>query len=396
MYMKERRIVIVGGGFAGVKTALELSKKNLINTKITLISDRGNFEYHGALYRLVTGGSPMEVCIPIRNILNKGKVDFVTDSVVKIQEESQEVIGSSGSTYKYDTLVLGLGSETNYFGVPGLREYSHGMKTVSDALRLKKHINSSLEECATLKDKGRRLCASKFVVVGGGATGVELAAELIVYARKKAREYSVNSSLVSVSIIEAAPRLLPAMSEDVSIRVERQVRSLGINVHLNRSVLKEELTGVAMRDMELKSSTVIWTAGVAAHHLNKDLSGATFDKQGRVHVDKSCIALGYDNVFVIGDGAATQYSGMAQTALEHAKIATRAIVLDKDNTGVRHVIDPKPIWAIPVGGKWSATVFGPLTFYGYSGWILRRLADLVVFVSFLPVKKAWGLFCSKV
>lgn len=394
--MKERRIVIVGGGFAGVKTALELSKKGLTNTKITLISDRGNFEYHGALYRLVAGGSPMEVCIPIRNILSKGNVDFITDTVVEIHDTDQKVTGSSGSIYQYDTLVLALGSETNYFGVPGLKEYSQGMKTVGDALRLKKHIHSSLQECATEDNESKRLCASKFVVVGGGATGVELAAELVVYARKKAREYEMSPSLVSVAIIEASPRLLPAMSEDVSNRVERQVRSLGINVHLNRSVLKEELSGVAMRDMELKSSTVIWTAGIAAHHLNKDLSGATFDKMGRVHVDKNGLALGYDNVFVLGDCAATQYSGMAQTALAHAKRATKAIELKKHNTGVRYVVDPKPIWAIPVGGKWSATVVGPLTFYGYSGWVLRRVVDMVVFVSLLPLKKAWSLFCSKV
>jgi NADH dehydrogenase len=289
--------------------------------------------------------------------------------------------------------VLGLGSETNYFGVPGLEKYSHGMKTIDDALRLKKHIDEVLHECLS-DNKEQQLCAGKFVVVGGGATGVELAAELVVYARMRAKELGADTSLVSVTLIEAASRLLPTMSEDVSRRVERQIRSLGVNVHLNRAVRSEELTGVALQDMEIKSSTVVWTAGVSAHRLHKDLSKAQFDARGRVYVGQYQYVLGYDNVFVLGDGAATQYSGMAQTALAHAKLVTRAIAHTVHNTEVRRVSDPKPIWAIPVGGRWSVTVCGLLTFYGYTGWILRRVVDWAVFTSFLPKRKAWKLFTS--
>lgn len=392
--MNVRRIVIVGGGFAGVKTALLLSKKNLPNTKITLISDRYNFEYHGALYRLVTGGSPIEVCIPIREILSERKVEFILDAIVNINDDAQEVQGSSGSKYHYDKLVLGLGSVTNYFNVPGLEKYSHGMKTIDNALRLKNHIQASLKRCVS-ESKDQQLRSAKFVVVGGGATGVELSASLITYAREYARSIQLDPSIVAVSLIESAPRLLPAMPEDVSKRVEAHVRVLGVNVHLNRLVEKEDLVGVSMCDMEIRSGTVIWTAGVAAHPLHRDLSHGAFDSVGKVHVDQYQIALGYENVFVLGDGAATEYSGMAQTALAHAHLVSRAIAKDVQSTGVRRVTDPRPIWAIPVGRRWAASIFGPFTLYGYSGWFFRRVADMFVFASFLPLRKAITLFRSK-
>lgn len=389
--MEKQRIVIVGGGFAGVKTALELSKGDLKDIKITLISDRDRFEYHGALYRTATGRSPLEVCIPLRDILDERQVEIVRDTIVSISDATQTVRGVSGSEYRYDTLVLGLGSETNYFGVPGIQEHSLSMKTIDNALRLKWHIDEVLGGC-TKRNTAQQLCSGKFIVIGGGATGVELAAELFIYAKKRARALNINSSLVAVSLIEAKSRLLPTLPEEVSIRVERQLRSLGVNIHLNRSVLSQELTGVALQDMEMKSSTVIWTAGVAAHRLHKDLSRAQFDKQGRVFVDRHQYAIGYDTIFVLGDGAATEYSGMAQTALAHAKRAVGAMREKKRPTGVRFVHDPKPLYAIPVGGKWSAAMFGPLTFYGYVGWMLRRLLDLIVFATFLPIRQALSLF----
>ena len=112
-----KRIVIVGGGFAGVKAALELSKKNISGLKIVLISDRKNFEYHGALYRLATGGTPMEVCFPIREIIDTKKVEFVIDKITTIDSKLKQIEGKSGSCYKYDTLILGMGLITSLLWV---------------------------------------------------------------------------------------------------------------------------------------------------------------------------------------------------------------------------------------------------------------------------------------
>ena len=197
MEKNAHKILILGGGFAGVKCALELQKKNLDNVKITLVSDRPHFEYHGALYRVVAGSSPLEVCVPIREILDFEKIEFVVDRIAKIDPKNFEVCSEQGSCYEYDTLVVGLGSETNYFGIPGLEEHSHGMKTIPDALALKGHIHEVIEACVN-GTKADKLCAGNFVVVGGGPTGVELAAELAVYTRKLAKKHGIEPSLMNV------------------------------------------------------------------------------------------------------------------------------------------------------------------------------------------------------
>jgi len=139
MSKKGHNILIVGGGFAGVKCARSLAKKHLpAGTTIRLISDRVHFEYHGALYRIVAGHSPLEICLPLRDTIDTKKVDIVEDRIDAIDTKKQSLTGASGSTYDYDTLVLALGSETVYFDVPGLREHSYGIKTINDALRLKR------------------------------------------------------------------------------------------------------------------------------------------------------------------------------------------------------------------------------------------------------------------
>jgi len=145
--MRKHDVLILGGGFAGVMTAKRLSEYRLPNVRIRLVSDRSNFEYHGALYRYAAGHPLMEVCMPLRDIINEDRVEIVTDRVVSIDKEKEMVFGESGSTYRYDTLVIGLGAETNFFGIPGLEEYSFGMKTIDQANELKKHLKQTLHTC---------------------------------------------------------------------------------------------------------------------------------------------------------------------------------------------------------------------------------------------------------
>ena len=174
--MEQTRIVIIGGGFAGIAAALALQKKHLPNIKITLISDKPHFEYHAALYRLVSGSSPLEVCIPLREIFFNKEVEIIEDKINAIDKSAQFAIGVSGSHYRYDYLILALGSETNYFGIPGLKEFSYGMKSITEALRLKQHIVETLLTCKIdFTNKVEQICDANFVVIGAGATGVEMA-----------------------------------------------------------------------------------------------------------------------------------------------------------------------------------------------------------------------------
>lgn len=393
----KRRILIIGGGFAGVKCALELSKQDLPNTRIRLVSDRDNFEYHGALYRLVAGRSPLEVCLPLRDILDESKVDIIQDRIVKIDKESRLVTGSSGSTYGYDIVVMALGAETSYLGIPGLEEYAWGMKTINDALRLKNHITETLALCPS-QSITHRNSSLHFVVVGAGPTGVEMAGELAGYVRQLVHQHDMDPQLVRVDLVEQSPRVLPNMHHSISKRAARKLEQLGVFIKTNCTVTKLEndilhIDGAA--DQSIQSPTVIWTAGVRAHYLCDQLE-VKQDKKGRVIVDENLRVPGWDNMYITGDSAATTYSGMAQTAIGDGRYVATCIrlQLDDSQTILPDYVSATPIYAIPVGPSWAATQWGQARFYGWMGWKLRRLVDLVVFVNFLPWAKAWKAFTA--
>ncbi len=397
--MEQKHIVIVGGGFAGISCALQLAKKNLPHAKIRLISEKPHFEYHAALYRLVTGSSPLEVCVPLREIFAGKNIEVIEDRIVGIDKTAQKISGISGSSYHYNELVLALGSETNFFGIPGLKEYSHGMKSITEALRLKQHITETLLTCKIdFTNKVEQICDAHFVVIGGGATGVEMAGQLIVYARELATQYGVDPSLVSVELIEGASKILPALPKKFTDRIEHHLRGLGVNIFLNRSIEREECEQVFMKDMQIKARTVIWTAGVKANSAYETW-GFAIDKRGRVEVDEHLIAIGEKNIFIAGDGAATKYSGWAQTALYDGMYIAKLIILKYQDKKMTLSYAPAPaVNAIPAGPTWAGVLWGPFRFYGRVGWWIRRFADFQIFFAILPFNKAWKAWrhCSSI
>jgi len=389
------KIIIVGGGFGGISAALNLEKAHLPDAKITLISDKPHFEYHAALYRVVTGRSPLEVCIPMRDIFEGKNVEVLEDTITNVNIKEKRLEGESGSHYTFDFLILALGSETAYFNIPGLKELSFGFKSITEALRLKKHLHELFRDCAASQtDQDEDICRAHFVIVGAGASGVELAGELAVYAKKLAKQHKVSPSIITIDIVEAASRVLPMLPEDVSEKVAEQLRRLGINIFLNRMVVKEEIEEVFLKDMEMRTKTVIWTAGTKPNSLYTQIKDFQLDKKGRVIVDEFLQAKGNPSVFVIGDAAATPYSGMAQTAIyDGAFVAETIIRKIKDNT-LKPYRPKKPFYAIPVGPGWAAVLIGNWRIYGWMGWWFRRLADLKYFLSILSFKKALLAFQS--
>lgn len=392
--MEQTRIVIVGGGFAGIAAALSLLRKHLPNTKITLISDKPHFEYHAALYRLVAGSSPLEVCIPLREVFLGKKVEVIEDKINAIDREAQIVNSVSGSRYQYDYLVLALGSETNYFNIPGLKEFSYGMKSITEALRLKQHVAETLLTCKIdFTNKVEQICDANFVVIGAGATGVEMAGQLIVYARKMAADYGIDPSLVSVELIEGAGKILPALPKKFTDRIEHHLRGLGVNIFLNRSIEREECEEVYLKDMQMKARTVIWTAGVRANALYEAL-GFPIDKRGKVTVDEHLRMKDYTKIFIAGDGAATTYSGWAQTAFYDGRYVAEIIAATINKRSFPTYAAEAPINAIPAGPEWAGVLWGRFYIYGKLGWWIRRYTDLRIFASILPFRKALDVFRS--
>lgn len=392
--MQKRRIVIVGGGFVGVKCALELSRASLEGVQIRLITDKSNFEYHGALYRLVVGKSPMEVCLPLRNILDESRVEIITDKAVAIDKDNQVVTGQSGSTYNYDELVLGLGAETNYFGIPGLEEHAWGMKTIDDALRLQRHITGTLQLCPS-QDLQQQTNMLRFVVVGAGPTGVELAGELAGYVRQLVGQNNLDPSLVQVALVERSDRILPKLNERLAKGITKQLEKIGVDVMVNTSIESLSNGSVVLSGETIGSETVIWTAGVKANELMGQLETEQ-DRMGRAIVDEYMNISGYENIYIGGDVAATPYSGMAQTAINDGQYLAQAIIrkITEPDAVARIYSQSEPVYAIPAGAAWSGTQLGKINLYGKLGWIVRRWVDWKVFYNFLPLNQAWAAFRS--
>ncbi len=339
--------------------------------------------------------------LPLREVFAGKKVEVIEDRISEINREEKTLLGASQSRYHYDYLILGLGSETNYFNIPGLKEYSYGMKSITEALRLKQHITEALLTCKIdFTNKTEQICDAHFVVIGAGATGVEMAGALAVYARALARGYGIDPSLVTVDLVEAAPKILPALPSLFTNRIEHHLRGLGVNIFLNRSIEREECEEVFLKDMKMKARTVIWTAGVRANSLY-EAWGLPIDKRGKVEVDEHLRLKENQAVFVVGDGAATKFSGWAQTAMYDGKYA--AMVIARSIEELSEVQPPEkahlpayaptmPWNAIPAGKEWAGVLIGTMQFYGRLGWWLRRMADLRIFMGILPWAKAWQAF----
>lgn len=379
-----KEILIVGAGFAGITAALELYKQKDSNTHIRLVSTKPYFEYHGAMYRTVTGRSPLETCLPLWNIFSGTDVDVISDAVRRIDASNHKAIGRSGSAYRYDVLILALGTDPFFPDIPGIKEYTFGFQSERDALRLKRRVHSLFSD-SSAPDSART-----FAIVGAGASGVEMAGEMALYAKKVAKCHGLSEGSVFVELIEAQERILPTFPEGAARRVEKRLRSIGVKIHLGKRInaIGPKAVTFSSGD-EVRTKTVIWTAGLRANRLYKDLVGARVDSIGRVEVDEFFRAKGAENVYVIGDGAAVPDSGMAQAAVAHAKQVARVV-------GVEGSLEPyhpiKSIYALPVGRGWASVTFGNFSIYGRIGWIVRRLADFKVFLMFLSFGRAWDLF----
>lgn len=376
-------ILIIGGGFGGISAALALAKSGS-DVAIRLLDPKTYFEYHAALYRFVAGGSVAETCIPYREIFAGMKnVEVLCDAAATCDLEKKIVTGTSGAQYRYDTLVVALGSEVTTFGIPGADRHAFGMKTAQEALRLKRHIEERCEEVMNI------------VIIGGGATGVELAGELGSFARRLQRSRGWKKAVAKIILVEAADRLLSNLPEHVSERARKRLEALGVEMRFGENITSEHAGGVTLKDQSIKTETVIWTAGMCGHRLLKIVSGLTLNQKGRVIVDQELHPAGHRDIFVIGDSAATTYSGMAQTALYDGKYVADVWACERAGTEPPLYRPAPPIYAIPIGRGWAISLVGKRMFSGHAGWTIRRLLDLKVFLKMLPALRALRAFLQR-
>lgn len=386
-------VLVVGGGFAGITAALRLSKK-LPGAMITLVNPRPYFEYYPAMYRVVTGSSPLQACVPLSEIFSCcSNVNLVQDSIVDIDPRTRTAIGASGRTYEAEYAIVAVGTENTYFNIKGVEEHSFSFKSIPQALRLRKRLHELFERAQTMETE-ERLLSLHFVVVGGGPSGTELAGEMAHYTRKLARKHGIPETFVTVDLVEAAPRILPAMPEEVSEKALRRLRRLGVNVYPNRILVKSESWTVFMKDMNVGAKTLVWTAGIKANSLFTKLTELEYDGKGRVVVDEYLQAKGYGDFYIAGDNASTQFSGLAQTAITDGTFIADDIIA-RVRRKARPIYESKPVaYDVPIGPGWGVLVIGKVKIYGWIPWWMRHIIDLRFFLSILPFGKALRYFFS--
>ncbi len=373
--MKKHKVLIVGGGFGGVKTAQSLS--NQTNFDVTLLSDRENFRYYPTLYHVATGGRYANASIPLNHLLKASNINLAKGEAVKLDRENKIIVTRDGKKFAYDTLVLALGVVTNYFGIKGLKENSFSIKTPEDASEFKAHLHEHL--------LSKHPEDSHYVIIGGGPTGVELAGALPHYLQAVMKKHNIKSPKRKIYLVEAAPRLLPRSPKLTSKVVRRHLRKLGVIVQTGKVVQGATADGLSVSGRSLKSHTVVWTAGVTNHPFFSDNKFELSDRK-RVVVDDYLRT--EKDIYVIGDNADTPYSGLAQTALrDGAFVAKNLKCLVAENPPVSY--KPKrPIVVISVGPRWASVEWGKLQLFGWIGYLMREAGDWVGFHDYEPWQKA--------
>ncbi len=375
-------VTIVGGGFGGVRAALDIAKHP--EHHVTLITDRPDFQYYPALYSTATGHSHLESWVPLGEIFaDHTNVRVVIDKVTSIDAKKKLLNAESGTIYHYQTVIFAMGVVTTYFGIPGLETYAYGIKNEDEIQKLKHRLYIDIAEKNTL-DKN-------YVVIGAGPTGVELAAAIGTYVQHMCKRYRVRSHRVRVRLIEASPRVLPRSHPSISQAVTKRLKKLGVIVETNKKVESENAHSVVVSGKPIASHTVIWTSGVANHPFFAEHPEIfTLAPNHRVQVDKYLRAA--KDIYVIGDNAATPYTGLAQTALRDGKFVAKNLVRKAKGKSMKPYSAFRPVSVVPVGARWASVEWGNIRFYGWLGSVIRRFADLTGYSEILPFGTSLGVW----
>lgn len=375
-------VVIVGGGFGGVKAALELSKRQI--GKITLISDQPYFLHHATLYATATGKSTEESVIPLNAIFAQHPhVEIVEDTITAF-DPHRKLISSKKKHYHYDKLVLALGSTTSFLNVKGLERYSYGIKTLEEVREFQEHINDQV--VAQKLDK-------EFFVIGGGLTGVEMASALSEHLKLLVSLYRLKHTNPKVTLVEAMPRIVPHMSKTAANKIAHRLKELRVSVLTDHKVTAVENDQVTIGGRLYPTKTVIWTSGTMPNPFFKKNAGY-FDRapDGRVNVNPYLEAL--DDVYVIGDNNTVKYSGMAVPALKQATHVAKNIARVATKRPQKAFRPTSPPISVPVGAEWGYVEWCGIYLAGRTGKVVRRWIELHGYCQLMPLKTALPIWRS--
>ena len=375
------RVVIVGAGFGGLSTAQALAKTP---ADVTLL-DRRNFHlFQPLLYQVATAGlSPADIAWPVRSVLrSQDNVTVELGSVSGVDLASREVVVGD-ARLAYDYLVVATGAQHAYFGHDDWEPFAPSLKRIEDATAIRRRILLAFELAESRSDPAERERLLTFVVVGGGATGVEMAGAIAELARKAlASDFRrIDPRRARIVLVEAGPRLLASFPPDLSEFALRSLQKLGVEVVLDKAVTRCDASGVEIGDRRIEAETVIWAAGVRASPAARWLDAET-DKAGRVLVESDFSIKGHPEVFVIGDTAHFERDGRMLPGLAPAAKQAGRYVAKVIDRRIRGKPPPKPFryrdWGnlATIGRKSAIVEMGRFRFKGFGAWIFWCIAHI--------------------
>jgi len=405
------RVVIVGSGFGGLNAAEKLAGAAV---NITVIDRQNHHTFQPLLYQVATAGlSPGEIAAPIRSILRRHKdVEVLLAEVTGFDLERrvvQTVIEGEEQEIAYDYLVVAAGASHAYFGHDEWEPLAPGLKTIEDALEIRRRVLLAFELAERRAAEGESHDPLNFVVVGAGPTGVELAGTLAEICRHAlAQDFrAIDPRQTHIRLIEGGPHVLATYPEDLSRSALEQLQRLGVEVLTSTMVTKIEPGVIYMGETRMKAAVVLWAAGVAASPLGKKL-GAPVDRAGRVLVQPDLSLAGHPEVFVIGDLAALNDSsgkllpGVAQVAIQEGRFVAKVIGKEIEHSGTGpgarkpfHYFDKGSLATI--GRAAAVAQFGKIHISGFTAWLTWLFVHIFFLIGFrnrvlVFIQWAWSYF----
>jgi len=390
-------VVIVGGGFGGLYAAKKLGKNK--NVRITLIDKRNFHLFQPLLYQVATGGlSPGDIASPLRSILRKYKnISVIRAKVIDILPNKKQVVLEGGENISYDKVIIATGARYNYFGNTQWLAIAPGIKTMEDSLGIRHRIFHAYESAEREKNETSRKEWLRFVIVGGGPTGVELAGALGELANHTLVEdfRNIHTEHTEILLVEGMDRILPAYPESLSRKAEKSLRELGVTILTDTFVTDMKDNEVTFKRDNMVSKiqvrTILWAAGVKASMIGKVLEkrlNVKTDKAGRVYVNPDMTLDDRQDIFVIGDLAYFARNGdeplpgLAPVAMQQGKYVADLINkrLQGKETNSFHYTEKGSLAVI--GRNKAVAYFGKFRFSGFLAWLIWVLVHIRYLIEF--------------
>lgn len=391
-------IVIIGCGFGGLAAARGLARADV---RITLLDRANHHLFQPLLYQVATAGlSATEIAAPIRHILRRQRnLTVLMAEARDVDVARRRVVLDDAAEIGYDYLIVAAGATHSYFGNEAWARFAPGLKTLDDAFDIRRRILTAFERAEREHDPGARAAWLTFVVVGGGATGVELAGTLAEIARHTlpGEFRRIDTRAARVVLLEGTDRVLPPYPPELSQRARRQLERLGVEVRTGRLATAIDADGVSLGGERIAARTVVWAAGVAASPLGRALGGP-LDRAGRVQVQPDLSVANRPEIFVIGDLAAAESDGkpvpgIAPAAKQmgtHAARAVRERIAGRSAPPFRY----RDFGTLAtIGRRAAVAVIGGVRLWGYAAWLAWLFAHIYFLIGFrnrLVVLMEWA------